>query len=352
VRGVRALWRGDVDRAQSLLTRLLQRALDQDEEFGQVVFLVHLFELDLRIGDAHRLARRVTELTDALAPFPDVAPAMIGRARAALAAARGDVDASLTALDHVRSIAHGSAGWHALEARRLVGVAALNDGDAERAVEQFSAVWEHLERAGIREPGAFPVAPDLIEALVAVGRVDDAARVLEQFAQEADRLAHPWGRATAARARGQVLLARDDLAPAEASLLRALSLHAELQLPRDAARTRLALGVVHRRARRRREARSELEAARDAFVELGATARAARAADELARVAGRRSATGLTPTEQRVAALVADGLTNKQIAERLVVSVAAVEAHLTRIYAKLGVRRRTELAVKVLGSPD
>jgi DNA-binding CsgD family transcriptional regulator len=234
----------------------------------------------------------------------------------------------------------------------LLGVAALDDGDAATAVEQLAAVWEHLERAGVHEPGAFPVAPDLIEALVAVGRVDEATGVLEQFEQAADRLAHPWARATAARARGHVLLARNDLASAEASLLRARSLHADLQLPRDEARTRLALGTVYRRARRRREARSELEAARDALVDLGATALAARAADELARVAGRRSAAGLTPTEQRVASLVADGLTNKQVAERLVVSVAAVEAHLTRIYAKLGVRRRTELAVKVSGSPD
>ncbi len=106
----------------------------------------------------------------------------------------------------------------------------------------------------------------------------------------------------------------------------------------------LALGAVLRRARRKREARDRLDAALAAFAELGAAAIEARARDERERLSGRRTETGLTPTESRVAELVAQGLSNKQVAAELVVSVKAVEAHLTRIYAKLGVRSRAELA--------
>lgn len=352
LRGVRAVWRGDAAAAYPILTRLLERATGRDEEFGRVVFLVHLFELELRIGDEHRLARRIAELEEALVPFPEVAPAMIGRTGAALAALEGDVEAALAGLDQATSTVHGSVGWHALEARRSAGVAALVAGNTAEAAGHLLQVWEHLRTAGILEPGAFPVAPDLVEALAAEGRTEEAETVLAELEKAAGAFDHPWARVTSARARAHLLLARDDAEGAEGALQRALVLHEKLDLPRDEARARLALGTLHRRARRRRDARTELEAARDAFERLGASAFAARAADELARVAGRRSAAGLTPTEQRVAALVAESLTNRQIAERLVVSVATIEAHLTRIYAKLGVRGRTELAVKVSGSPD
>ena len=83
------------------------------------------------------------------------------------------------------------------------------------------------------------------------------------------------------------------------------------------------------------------------LAELGAYSWAAQAHDELERVAPGRSAAELTPTEQRIAELVALGRRNREIAGELLVSVATVEAHLTRMYRKLQVRNRTEL-VQVL----
>jgi DNA-binding NarL/FixJ family response regulator len=77
---------------------------------------------------------------------------------------------------------------------------------------------------------------------------------------------------------------------------------------------------------------------------MGARAWADRARTELGRIGGRVASDGLTPTEQRVADLVAEGKSNKQVATELFVSVRTVEANLTRIYAKLGIRSRTELA--------
>lgn len=352
IRGVRAVWRGELPRARDLLTRLLERAVDQEEEFCQVIFVHHLLELELRAGDQVRLAQRAFELEDVVAPFADTGEALMARARAAVAAGHGDLASAVRELDRCRGAAGGSVGWLALDAHRTAGLAALAAGDATAAADHLCAVRNRVDSAGIEDPGAFPFAADLVEALAGVGRREEAAATLSSLERAAETQEHPWALATAARARAHLLSAAGDLDGAEVSLRRALALHGTLELPLDEARARLALGAVHRRARRRREARAELESAHGAFVRLGATGFAERAAEELARVAGRRRAEGLTPTEQRVAGLVAEGLTNRQIAERLVVSVAAIEAHLTRIYAKLGVRRRTELVLKVSGSPD
>ena len=104
------------------------------------------------------------------------------------------------------------------------------------------------------------------------------------------------------------------------------------------------------RSRRRRARRSAdrsvtgLEAAAAAFDELGAAGWATRAREELARIGGRTRSDGLTPSERRVADLVAQGRTNAEVAATLFLAERTVASHLTRVYAKLGVRSRTELA--------
>jgi DNA-binding NarL/FixJ family response regulator len=119
----------------------------------------------------------------------------------------------------------------------------------------------------------------------------------------------------------------------------------------EVARTLLAAGVIQRRRRQKRAARELLEEAAAVFDELGATLWADKARAELARVSGRRpQGQELTETERRVATLVADGLANKEVAAALFVTVHTVEAHLSRIYRKLGIRSRRELA-RVLAAP-
>ena len=100
-----------------------------------------------------------------------------------------------------------------------------------------------------------------------------------------------------------------------------------------------------RRARRKAPARAALAEARARFSECGAALWEARAVAEAGRIGGRGPATSeLTPTERRVAELVARGSPNKSVAAALFVTVGTVEAHLSRVYAKLGVRSRAELA--------
>ena len=116
-------------------------------------------------------------------------------------------------------------------------------------------------------------------------------------------------------------------------------------MPFERARTLLAQGVALRHARRRRDARATLEEARAAFASLGAVLWEEKAAAELGRIGGRQAAGDeLTPAEERVAALVAEGHTNKEVAAALFLTERTVEFHLTHVYRKLGVRSRSELA--------
>jgi DNA-binding NarL/FixJ family response regulator len=119
-----------------------------------------------------------------------------------------------------------------------------------------------------------------------------------------------------------------------------------LGLPFDQARTLLALGRALRRAKRWGAARTALQEAETVFHGVGSPGWAAEAQSELARVGARRpSPSGeLTPAEQHVAELAAEGRSNKEIARTLHVTVSTVEAHLSRAYAKLGVRSRAQLA--------
>jgi DNA-binding NarL/FixJ family response regulator len=123
-------------------------------------------------------------------------------------------------------------------------------------------------------------------------------------------------------------------------------------MPFERARTLLALGSLQRRAKQKRVARDSLHQALETFERLGSPLWAGRARAELASIGGRSpSAGGLTPTEQRIAELVAEGRATKEVASMLFLSPKTVEGHLSRIYAKLGVRSRTQLATRFRAGP-
>ncbi|MDX6510910.1 MAG: hypothetical protein QOE36_414 [Gaiellaceae bacterium] len=341
-RAVRSIWRGDVPAARAALDSLDDRGGSDSGEWATFTYTIHRFELAIRIGDWQAVAGLVDELEAYAAVEVNSRPTAL-RAQVFLAAARGDLAGAAAARESIPDVRALS--WHLWETRRGVGFAALAVGDPHRAVEELRPVAEHLAAVGIANPGVFPVAPDLIEALVAVGQLDEAEGELAELERAAGAQRHPWGLAVAARARGLLLAAREQIREAEEAFAESLDRHSELELPFDEARTLLALGTLRRRARRKVEARRTLEDATERFDALGSPPFAARAHAELSRIGGRGApATGLTPTEERVAALVAEGLSNKEVAAALVVSISAVEAHLTRIYAKLGIRSRVELA--------
>jgi DNA-binding CsgD family transcriptional regulator len=183
-----------------------------------------------------------------------------------------------------------------------------------------------------------PVWADAIETLVGLGELERARASLDPYELHAERLGSPQARVGAARCRGLLLAAEGDLSAAESAFERSLADAGGFPLER--ARTLLCLGVVRRRARQKRAAREALESALVIFEELGAPLWAEKARAELRRISGRAPASDeLTETERRVAELAAQSRTNKEIAAELYMGVSTVEAHLSHVYRKLGVRR-------------
>ncbi|HET9508163.1 MAG TPA: LuxR C-terminal-related transcriptional regulator, partial [Gaiellaceae bacterium] len=307
---------------------------------------LHMCELELRAGDwdaAERLLDDWSETADReLLHWP-----MYERCRALLAAGRGLLDEARRWGEEATARARASGvRWDEFEAQRALATAELLGHQIEAAAERLRAVWEHTEREGVREPGVFPVAPDLVEALVELGELEEARAVtarLEELAEEQD---HPWARASALRCSALAALALAYDETAVAGLERAATDYARRGLRFDAARSLLALGRAQRRSRKWGSARDTLEPAVSAFESIRSPGWADAARSELARVGARRpSQVGdLTPTERRVAELAIQGLANKEIARALVVSVSTVEFHLSNTYAKLGIRSRGQLA--------
>ena len=199
--------------------------------------------------------------------------------------------------------------------------------------------------SGWREPSIYGELPNAIEALVELGELQEARRLLVDLRQRVSRIESPWSDASARRCEGLILAAEGNLEAALGAYADAVRVHEQLPQPFDLARTLLAWGTAQRRARRRKEARTTLQQALDTFDELGAPLWAEKARDELGRIGGRAPSHGdLTPAEKRIAELVAAGKTNKEAAAALVLSVHTVEGALKRVYRKLGVRSRTELS--------
>jgi DNA-binding CsgD family transcriptional regulator len=198
-----------------------------------------------------------------------------------------------------------------------------------------------------RRAGDHPVHPGRGRGARLLGELDDAERILTSFETLAATSGRRWAIATAACCRGLLLAARGALQNASASLDAAVDAH-PLDQPFELARTHLAIAQVLRRMKKKGSARDVLERARDVFAELGAPLWEARVSGELTRIGGRPpSPLELAATERQIAELVAAGKTNREVADLLFVSPNTVHANLRRIFQKLGVRSRTELAGRI-----
>ena len=346
----RLVWRGELAAARTVLTRMLQQADAQGEGASYALQRLHLCELELRVGRWDAAAVLLDEWAQSaegeLLNLP-----MYERCRALLCAGRGDADEtrdwSARAITRAEECGDG---WDRLEAQRARAMAALLDQNPAAAAADLRSVYEHTEREGVHEPGAFPAAPELVEALVDLGALDEATAVTETLHRRAEEQEHPWGRATARRCRALVRLAAGPYDDADAAAqAEATDELADMGFAFDQARSWLSLGRVQRRAKQWGAARRSLEAAAAHFARLGSDGWMRRARHELARVGGRTPDVpgALTVTEQRVVELAAAGMSNKEIARALSIAVHTTEVHLSRAYAKLGVRSRTQLAARL-----
>ena len=227
----------------------------------------------------------------------------------------------------------------------VLGRLELALGNLQAAAEYLRELPGRLLASGHLDP-AQPIWADAIETLIALGELEQARTYLEHHEANATRMGSPRAAAGAARCRGLLSAAEGSLADAteafEASLAAAAVVPARAR-PHAA----LPRGWCGGRPQQKRAAREALEQALAIFEELGARLWAEKARAELRRISGRAPASEeLTETERRVAELAARGRTNREIAAELFMGVSTVEAHLSHVYRKLGVRR-AELATRL-----
>jgi DNA-binding CsgD family transcriptional regulator len=337
-------WTDSHEQARAALLDLMRRAQDLGDENSRP-WLLYL------LGDVERLLGNL-ETSLALAREGQGASEQSGQALFASShlaleclvfAGLGRVDESREAAE--RACTGGTDRFVRLVTSAGLGHLALTLRELDEVVDQLQPSLAFLGEERVVEPGVARFAPDLFEALLELGRRDEAVEVLEWYEGNARRLERVSALANSARGRGLLAAQAGDLDSALVGFKEALEWHAQVELPVDRGRTLLALGAAQRRLKRRREARETLEEALSVFEGIGAALWAERARSELRRISGRAATPGaLTPAEERVAALVAEGKTNKEVAAALFLSDRTVEGHLARIFGKLGIRHRTELS--------
>jgi DNA-binding CsgD family transcriptional regulator len=341
------VWTDELAEAEALGRECYDRAVALGDEGSVPLILAQLaivaYETG-RWGEARQLADEGLEVALQTGQRPQQAFSL---------AARALLDASIGIEREAREDAQkvlALAGERAMAVSRINAVRALGllELSLDRPEEAARLLAPHRLRliaAGIGEPASIRFVADEIEALIGLGRLDEADTLLGWLEERGHALQRTSALAAAGRCRGLLLAARHDQAPAFAAFEQALAAHGRIPMPFERARTLLALGAAQRRAKRKRNARETLGEALATFEQLGARIWAERTRAELGRIGGRAPADGgLTPSEQRIAALVAEGRTNREVAAALFISDRTVESHLSHVYRKLGIRTRAALA--------
>ncbi|MFC5749619.1 helix-turn-helix transcriptional regulator [Actinomadura rugatobispora] len=340
-------WRllaGDLEGAERVAADVAQRCRDQGSAGLLSLALPLLARARLMLG---RHAEALTAATEGMRIAGDIGQHRLrvynATVLALLAAIAGEEErcAELAGEALRRGVPPGTA--HAAGA---LGLLDLGLGRYEAALSRLSDVV-----AGSRRQGSLGSLPDLVEAAVRAGTPERGREAAAWYRDWAARIRRPWAEAIALRC---AALLATGAGEADQAFARAVELHRRdaASSPFERARTELLYGEWLRRSRRRNDARPLLHSALDAFERLGAEPWAERARTEL-RAAGESVAepdgtagalASLTPQELQVVRLAASGLSNREIGAQLFLSPRTVGYHLYKVYPKLGVASRGELA--------
>jgi DNA-binding CsgD family transcriptional regulator len=338
-------WTGDLEAARASLELLRQHAAERGDEQATPFLVTWLSRVAFWEDEWELAAEFAEESREASVSAPGERAYALA-SRAVLAAHRGEVELAREAIAEGLGLAEQTGMLSArVENEVALGGLELSLGDVDGAYRSLAPLPALLERHGFAEPAIFRFHPDLVETLVARGELAEAAERLVELEAIAERFPCSWAVGAACRCGGLLAAETGRFDEAFAHFEAALARHDEAGERFERARTLLLYGVALRRAKQRRAARDALSEAELVFETFGATIWAARARGELRRISGAAPRSeALTETEQRIAELATSGRSNKQIAAELHVTVRTVESNLTRVYRKLGVSSRGQLA--------
>jgi DNA-binding CsgD family transcriptional regulator len=352
-RGLVLKWCDRLDEARLRLADQYRQALDCGNEASIPFLLYHFSELECWAGnwnaaeeyalEGRRVAQESGQRT--MTPATLYCLALIGAHRGQVGQARDQASQALGFCEQTGNVPLTSL------VLSVLGFIALSLDDYQAAVVHLDRVTDATAVLGLGEPGVVKYLPDEIEALAALGQIDRAWSFTRQLEARGKSLGRRWALATAARCRAHLSAIDGDLQGARTACDQALAQHQLLPMPFELGRTLLVNGMIERRARHKAAARESLGQALGIFEHLGAPLWTGKARRELSKIATRPGVDGLTETEHRMAALIAQGQTNRQIAATMFVTENTVQTHIRHIFQKLRVRSRTELAARVLAAP-
>jgi DNA-binding CsgD family transcriptional regulator len=341
-------WVDDLDASRHLLERLVREAVANGHDTSRAVGLMQLAVTECLAGNLH-LARELAVSALGLSEELEVGglTMMTTHALALVEAHVGNVEEVRELGGQLRPLVSRS-GAATIDLEGTLGLLELSLGNYEGANAHLAAALELFDRVGFGEPGQFRVHADAAEAAVVLGDLTRAREIVDFLEGHGERTNHRWSLATGARVHALVAAAAGDLDAALRACEHALEHHDRLPMPFERARTLVVQGMVERRARRRGRAKQSFQEALEIFERIGARLWADRSRAELDRI-GLRRASGdeLTESERRVAELAARGLTNREVAAALHLSPKTVDANLSRVYRKLGIRSRAELGARM-----
>ena len=343
-------WLGDFARVRRLLDDLAADARGLGAPGLLIQTLALRADLGYRTGD---WSAAIGDASEAVSLAEDCGqPVLLAYSLAVLAILEAGTGADGARATAERALEGGREhGLHVVEesACFALAVVELAAGNPEAALVELEPVAAAAADGGRGEPAMSLWPAELIEALIVVDRRAEADVVLDRLEAQGARTGGAWAQGVAARYRG-VLADEETL---DAVFTTAIEHHRNVGMPFELARTRLCYGQRLRRSGRRIAARAEIREALSTFRSLNASTWVARAERELAgsgerlRHAAVSDRDALTSQELQIARLIAAGVTNREAAADLFLSPKTIETHLTRIYRKLGIRSRSQLASRM-----